>query len=279
MPVPHFSVDETLERTRLFWNASPCGAQDSFASRAHHRYATEPWVEDLLKKVASRHTRVVEIGCGQGTDGIVLSTLLPEHGRYLGLDYSDESVQAARRALAEARALLPLRVIPEFRTGNAEHLDLPDASIPCVYSNGVLHHTARPERAFDEVWRVLAPGGEAFITLYRKPSLKVGVAKALRAAQSVMDRLSGGDRSLYQIIRRGPASRRFGTMFLEGVGVPRLEWYSRREVGRAFHKFDIISTASVGCNLPRHRPRSRGLTRWGYMWLVHLRKPAASSGN
>jgi SAM-dependent methyltransferase len=273
MTVARRSPDEILERTRLFWNASPCGAQSSFDRRVQHRYALEPWVQDVLRAIAAGHTRVLEIGCGQGTDGIVLCSLLAAEGSYLGVDYSDDSVNAAKRALDEAKASLSLNVTPVFRTANAERLDLSDGSVQCVYSNGVLHHTATPSRAYDEVWRVLAPGGEAFITLYRKPSLKVGVAKALRGAQSVLDAALGHDGSLYQLIRRRPGSRLLGTMLLEGVGVPVMEWYSKRDIRHIFNKFDIIEAVPVGCNIPRPNPKSRGWTRWGYMWFVHLRKP------
>jgi SAM-dependent methyltransferase len=170
-----------------------------------------------------------------------------------------------------------LAVEPEFREANAEALELADGSVDCVYSNGVLHHTASPQRAFDEVWRVLKPGGEAFITLYRKPSLKVAVAKAIRGAQAVLDVVLRQDRSLYRLVAGRRGSRRLGTMILEGVGVPVMEWYSRADITSSFSKFDIIEAVPVGCNIPRFRPRSRGWTRWGYMWLVHLRKPHDAS--
>lgn len=272
--MPREAPHEILEQTRLFWNASPCGGQDSFAQRMRHRYSVEPWVRDVLRDVAARHADVVEIGCGQGTDGIVLCSMLPPNGSYIGLDYSDESVNAAHRALAEATTSLPLAVAPTFRRGNAEKLEPADGSVECIYSNGVLHHTANPERAFDEVWRVLAPGGEAFLTLYRKPSLKVGAAKVMRAAQAILGRLLRRDRVLYDLVRRRPGSPLLGTMLLEGVGVPRMAWYSRREIERIFARFEILRLAAVGCNVPRRSPRTGGWTRWGYLWFVHLRKPA-----
>lgn len=267
-------LDDTLARTRAFWNASPCGAQDTFEQRVAHRYRLEPWVMDVLRRIAERHAHVLEIGCGQGTDGIVLCTLLAKNGSYLGIDYSDDSVQSAARAMREAQHVSLLNVEPTFRTANAEQLDIPDGSVRCVYSNGVLHHTARPLRAIAEVWRVLEPGGEAFITLYRKPSMKVGIAKALRRLQHAMDAMMHQDRCLYRVLRGRSAPSLLGTMLLEGVGVPVMEWYSQRDISSIFSRFEVLEVAPVGCNIPRSMPRSRGWTRWGYMWFIHLLKPA-----
>ena len=271
--------DDTLEKTRAFWNASPCGAQDSLRQRIAHRYAVEPWVKDVLERIAAEHTGVVEIGCGQGTDGITLCTLLPAGGSYLGIDYSDDSVKAADRARREAEGLLRFNVEPVFRRMNAEALDFADDSIPFVYSNGVLHHTARPRTAYAELWRVLEPGGEAMIALYRKPSLKVGLAKGLRGLQSAIDGVLNTDRCIYQLIAARKAPSLLGTMLLEGFGVPMMEWYSEADIREIFGGWDILRLDAVGCNFPRRRPRSRGWTRLGYMWLIHLRKPrGATSG-
>ena len=264
---------DSMEATRLFWNASPCGAQETFQERYRHRFGFEPWIEDVLRLIASRHRRVLEIGCGQGTDGIVLSSLIPKGGEYLGLDYSDESVSSARRAAREAAASLSLNVEPTFRTGNAERLEIADESVECVYSNGVLHHTANPGTAFAEVWRVLQPGGEAFIALYRKPSLKVGVAKALRGVQAALDAILRQDRCIYRRLEGRHMPRVLGTMLLEGFGVPVMEWYSRADILSIFRDFKIIRLTPVGYNAPRTRSTSRGWTPWGYLWFVHLQKP------
>jgi SAM-dependent methyltransferase len=265
---------ETLEATRLFWNASPCGAQETFQERYRHRLALEPWVLDVLNQIAAHHRQVLEIGCGQGTDGIILCSLLPPDGHYQGVDYSDASVASAQRAAQEATASLALHVTPSFRVGNAERLDLPSDSVECVYSNGVLHHTANPPQAFAEVRRVLRPGGEAFITLYRRPSVKVGAAKLMRSVQRGLDRVLRQDRSLYRLIGGRHMPKLLGTMLLEGFGVPVLEWYSRKDIERHFAGFTILSLQPVGYNFPFRQPASKGWTNWGYMWFLRVRKPA-----
>jgi SAM-dependent methyltransferase len=59
----------------------------------------------------------------------------------------------------------------DFRLGNAEKLEFPDARFDAVYSFGVLHHTPNIDAAVAEVHRVLRPGGTAHVMLYHKWSL------------------------------------------------------------------------------------------------------------
>jgi arsenite methyltransferase len=64
----------------------------------------------------------------------------------------------AERARAAARALGLTHV--EVRLGDALDLPVDSTSVNAVISNGVLNLTPDKERAFGEVVRVLAPGGE-----------------------------------------------------------------------------------------------------------------------
>lgn len=261
-----------MQTTRNFWNASPCGAQESFKNRMRHRYGIEPWVLDVLKQIAaSRPDNVLEIGCGQGTDGYTLCQILPHSSQYFGIDYSDKSIAIALRSQTEV-GVLPVE--PVFKVGDAEHLDLNENSVACVYSNGVLHHTSDPCRAFDEMFRVLKPGGEGFITLYRKPSLKVGSAQLFRKIQAGVDKIFGSDRLFYRMLYGRHFPNVFGTMFLECFGVPYMAWYTKPELLCHFHRFSILELKTVGYNLFRRKRRENGWgNRRGYMWFIHLKKP------
>lgn len=266
---------DTLGKTRVFWNASPCGAQEDFRQRLEHRISMEPWIPDLIHEIAQEHKNIVEIGCGQGTDGIMFCRELPGDGSYRGLDYSDESVASARQAATEAVGLVSLQVSPSFQVDNAEALSFEDDSLECVFSNGVLHHTARPEQAFAEVYRVLQPGGAAYITLYRKPSVKVGFAKFLRAFQHVLDTVFRRERCLYTFFYGRHIPSVLGTMLLECFGVPMMAWYSETEMRRLFSRFEICRLQPVGLNFPRRNATGKGWSSWGYMWLIHVKKPAS----
>jgi ubiquinone/menaquinone biosynthesis C-methylase UbiE len=258
-----------------FWSAHPCGADGTFADRARFRYAMEPWLEPLIRKVGANHRRILEIGCGQAIDGYQLAAAMPVGGCYVGVDYSAESVRAAEAMRPEATQRLGLSVSPEFRVGSALALDLPNASFDCVFSIGVMHHTPSVEACVAEALRVLEPGGVAYIALYRKYSLKVTVAKALRLAQRGTDWIVGGDRIIYRALQKHGRSKIFGTMFLECFGVPYMGWYSRAEMMQLFSAYDVLSLVPVGYNLFWPKTGEARENRFGYMWLVEARKPGA----
>jgi SAM-dependent methyltransferase len=60
----------------------------------------------------------------------------------------------------------PGGVSPEgVRCEDLEHLSFDDAAFDYVITQDVLEHVADPWRAFDEIWRVLAPGGRHVFTV------------------------------------------------------------------------------------------------------------------
>lgn len=263
----------SMQTTRTFWNASPCGAQESFASRVGHRYGAEPWVMDVLKEIAAiKPENVLEIGCGQGTDAHTLCRMLPQSSKYIGIDYSDKSIAIAKQTQL---SLDSSGAMPTFKVGDAECLEFDDDTFSFIYSNGVLHHTSCPPEAFEEVFRVLRPGGQAYIALYRNFSFKVGVAQILRRLQTVIDKIIGTDRIFYRMIHGRHLPSVFGTMFLECFGVPYMWWYTRSELLRSFSKFEITRIRPVGHNFFRRRHNKKGWKRSGYMWLVQLKKPVS----
>ncbi len=106
--------------------------------------------------------RVLEIGCGNGADGVMFA----KHGAvYTGVDLTQAAIDATRQHFGV------LGLPGAFEIQNAEHLTFADESFDFVYSHGVLHHTPHPDVAFQEVYRVLKPGGKAVLMLYHKHSV------------------------------------------------------------------------------------------------------------
>jgi ubiquinone/menaquinone biosynthesis C-methylase UbiE len=263
--------EQPLQTTREFWDANPCGVHAPYERQQAQRYAMEPWLPPLLKRIASKQRSILEIGCGQGIDGIELCKEMTESSNYVGVDYSPASVAIAQENAIGAEAQLHAR--PRFSVGNAESLEFPDASFDAVYSMGVIHHTANDAAAIEEARRVLRPGCVAYICLYRRPSLKVGVAQALRLAQHGLDFILGTDRIIYRKLRqRASHSPLFGTMFLECFGVPYMKWYSETEIRRLFLGFSRIELARYGANLGRLSAGGAHPSRFGYFWLVTAHK-------
>lgn len=266
---------DKLALVREFWNETPCDGHATYQQRAQFRYGKEPWLPAILQRVAASHRHVLEVGCGQGTDGVTLCLMLPPDGSYIGVDMSEASLANAAAAAGEVRR--QLRVQPEFRLVNAERLPFADDTFECVVSVGALHHSSDTRRAIDEVRRVLRPGGVAYVFLYRTLSPKLLASHALRLLQRGLDVILRTDRVLYRTLRAsGVGNEAFGTMLHECFGVPILRSYTRGGIRDLFAEFSSAQFTAYCVGLPPVR-----LFRWldflrtnplGYLWLAEAHK-------
>jgi len=98
--------------------------------------------------------RVVDVGSGAGFDSFVAASHVGPEGRVVGVDMTPEMLDKSR---STAAALAFDQV--EFREGLAEALPVDDDWADVVISNGVLNLCADKQAAFEEIRRVLRPGG------------------------------------------------------------------------------------------------------------------------
>jgi arsenite methyltransferase len=122
----------------------PESAVESFAGVA------SPWA---LGRLAPGE-RVLDLGCGAGTDSLIAAQMVSEQGHVTGIDMTQEMLAKARAAAEEMGA-----TNVEFVEGEAERLPFPDASFDVVISNGVIDLIPDKDAVFSELSRVLAPGG------------------------------------------------------------------------------------------------------------------------
>ena len=122
------------------------------------------WMETPgLLKAGITHGLALEIGHGPGYLG--LEWLKQTTGtRLIGLDISPD-MQALAQRNARAYALTDRT---EYRLGNCDQLPFDDHAFDAVFTNGSLHEWANPCGAFEEIWRVLKPGGPFFISDLRR---------------------------------------------------------------------------------------------------------------
>lgn len=260
---------------REFWNETPCDGQGTYAARAQFRYRKDGWILPLLERIAAGHRNILEVGCGQGTDGVTLCGMLREGARYTGVDMSDVSLARAREAADEMRGRLA--TTPIFQVENAERLSFPDDAFDCVLSVGALHHSPSTERAVAEVMRVLAQGGVAYVLLYRRWAPKLLAAHALRGIQAGVDAMLRTDRILYRASRRARLGENtIGTAIYECFGVPVLRSYTRSGMETLFHSFRSLQLTAHGTGLQRvpfGEPSNGRLgSTLGYLWLAEARK-------
>jgi SAM-dependent methyltransferase len=97
---------------------------------------------------------VLDIGSGAGTDALLAARHVGPGGRVVGVDPTDAMLQKARAAAVRAGA-----ENIEFRKGTAEALPLETGGVDVAISNGVLNLATDKWQAFEEVRRVLRPGG------------------------------------------------------------------------------------------------------------------------
>jgi arsenite methyltransferase len=98
--------------------------------------------------------RVVDLGSGGGFDCFVAGERVGPEGRVVGVDMTDEMLERSRAAAVT----MGLKNV-EFLKGVIEDLPVEDAWADVVISNGVINLCPGKRRVFNEVVRVLRPGG------------------------------------------------------------------------------------------------------------------------
>src|SRR6266853_6763130 len=119
---------ELKERVRAFWQANPCGVKFADAAPGTrrfyelveaHRYAKEWHIPIAADFAGSRGLKVLEIGCGLGTDGAQFAEAGAD---YTGVDLTEASIELARKRFE----LFGLS--GKFQTADAENLGFADGS-------------------------------------------------------------------------------------------------------------------------------------------------------
>jgi arsenite methyltransferase len=98
--------------------------------------------------------RVVDLGCGAGTDSLVAAQMVGQNGHVTSIDMTPEMLEKARAATAE----LGMTNV-DFLEGEIERLPLANESVDVVISNGVIDLVPDKDAVFAEIFRVLRPGG------------------------------------------------------------------------------------------------------------------------
>lgn len=287
--------EELKDRVRAFWQAHPCGTKftdtemgtrEFFASLEIHRYTKEWHIPIAADFAGTRGLKVLEIGCGMGTDGAQFAKAGAD---YTGIDLTEAAIELARKRFALSH------LNGEFRVSDAENLDFADESFDLIYSHGVLHHTPDIQAAVREIHRVLKPGGRAIVMLYHRGSYnyRVGIRVLRRAGArllksevgiEIVHRLTGEPidslrehAALLSSANGNVSGAELLNQSTDGAGNPLARVYSRGEARKLFKDFRDVELRAyflnkrfiplVGNLLPRSI-ESALASRWGWhLWI------------
>lgn len=215
------------------WNADPCGAVEGFEFASpdffrtveadrYERYA--PWLKSEMGFDRAAGKRVLEVGCGLGTD---LASFARGGAFTFGIDLTERHLRATGKRFRQDER------VARLARADAENLPFRSDSVDVVYSFGVLHHTPDTTRAVREVHRVLKPGGRAIVGLYHRDSdvfwRSYVLGQGILRAKFLTD---GYRKTLSRIERR-----------THSEAVPLVKVYSRRGAARLFAGFRNVTVA------------------------------------
>jgi 2-polyprenyl-3-methyl-5-hydroxy-6-metoxy-1,4-benzoquinol methylase len=167
-----------VDKVADFWDARPCnvrhstaplGTRQYFDEVEARRYFVEPHIPIFAEFPRWSGKKVLEVGCGIGTDTVCFA----RHGALVtSVDLSERSLEIARQRVG----VYGLEKQVRFYCANAEELSssVPVEPYDLIYSFGVIHHTPHPESVLEQLRQYTRQGTTIKIMVYHRRSYKVG---------------------------------------------------------------------------------------------------------
>ncbi len=187
------STADLNERVRAYWNerlhdlemtTQPQGSAGFFRELDDYRFEKLDYLPRLVDFNGWRGRRVLEIGCGVGTD---LARFARGGAEVTGVDISETALDLARQNFAASG------LKGDLRLEDGTRLPLDSESFDLVYCHGVLQYSADPAGIVTEAHRVLAPDGEAVFMVYNRRSWLSWMSRNLGVG------LEHGDAPVFQL--------------------------------------------------------------------------------
>lgn len=167
----------SVQQVKDYWDRRPCnllhspksvGTKEYFDEVEARKYFVESHIPRFAQFEKYRNKKVLEIGCGIGTDTISFA----RYGASVtAIDLSEKSLAIAR----ERARVYGLEDRICFHLGSAEELSaiVPIEPYDLIYSFGVIHHTPHPDRVLQQIQHYSRKGTKIKIMVYHRRSWKV----------------------------------------------------------------------------------------------------------
>jgi ArsR family transcriptional regulator len=156
--IPEAGMDQVAMRRALKKRLDKMrGFFDSVAGRLGMDYVPgKSWkgmAEALLRLMPPMV--IADLGAGEGAFALLLAQRAK---RVIAIDTSARMVEVGREQ-AQRQGVTNV----EYRLGDMEEVPIDDATVDLVFFSQSLHHALHPERALQEAWRILQPGGRVIV--------------------------------------------------------------------------------------------------------------------
>lgn len=170
----------TTDDVRRYWNqhihdleitTHPVGTPGFFADLDQYHFEKLHHLLRLIDFNGYRGRRVLEVGCGAGTD---LVRFAQGGALVTGVDLSPSAIALARQNFAQHG------LAADLREADGEQLPFPDNSFDFVYAHGVVQYTGHDRQLVEECRRVLKPGCQAVFQVYNRVSWLNALSKLMK---------------------------------------------------------------------------------------------------
>jgi SAM-dependent methyltransferase len=170
----------TTADVREYWNrhihdlditTHPVGTPGFFADLDQYHFEKLHHLLRLVDFDAYRGKRVLDVGCGAGTD---LARFARGGASVVGVDLSASAIALARQNFAQQG------LDGAFHEADGERLPFDADSFDLVFAHGVVQYTPGGRQLVEECRRVLKPGAEAVFQVYNRVSWLNALSKLMK---------------------------------------------------------------------------------------------------
>lgn len=167
----------SVEKVREFWDRRPCnirhskskiGTKKYFDEVEKRKYFVEPHIPKFAQFNKWKGKKVLEIGCGIGTDTV---SFAEAEAQVTAVEISKKSLDLTRKRVK----IYGFEERVKFYLTNAEELStvVPIQPYDLIYSFGVIHHTPHPEKVTQEIKKYTHKNTIIKVMIYYRYSWKV----------------------------------------------------------------------------------------------------------